>query len=381
MGFEMPAILDMIKDLKALEAFDKFNALYFKGFLLRAACAAAAMAVLASSITAVPAFRGVALAQETAKGKAARAKKKPAAEAAGKKKTEAAENKKKGAAAEDAAERPAGVEKAGKAPGKTSKDEARQKSVSGSAGEFIEKTLAGSGNSDILGAVRGAAAIVVEKFAPAPVRLSAYCTVSDGDSSEISYLYAKTYGVEASVKKDYLPKYNSADYFTFESDFLGLRGYQIVSKASAKTYIDMLCYQVGTDSVFVAYAIPAAKAAGGGARPKLMAEGGFLRSAVISAIEFENGEGFSFFETNLLKKFRPKSGGQICAQTSLNVSESPVLIVYSCRDARAASMAFEKFTLTRGGGAQFVGPGHKKDGEYNYYLSAAYILAVSNKLY
>jgi hypothetical protein len=268
-----------------------------------------------------------------------------------------------------------------KAAGANAKAAAGKKIIKDSAGAYIDNALAANANADILGLLNGAARIIAAGYADEKIRLSAYCTVTDGDSSEMNFMYSKNYGVEASVKTDYASKYASADYFTFESDFLGCKGYQIVSRASARSHIDMLCYQLATDSVFVAYAVADPKIPGNKARPRLSMEGGFLRSAIIAAIDFENSAGFSFFETNLLKKFKPRSGGgAICAQTSIAAGNSQLVMVYTYKNSQAASYAFENFTLTRKEITP-AGDNHKKDADYNYYLNSAFILAVSNKLY
>jgi hypothetical protein len=328
----------------------------FKEILKTASCAALVISLLMSA--AAPLCGPYSYAQDAKKKKAAQAKVKP------------------GAAAQ---------KKAGKAAGEA--DETKPAAAAGtkiirdSAGAYIDNALAQSANADILGLLNGAVRIISAEYAGESVRLSAYCTVTDGDSSEMNFMYSKNYGVEASVKSEYASKYASADYFTFESDFLGCKGYQIVGKASARSHIDMLCYQVGTDSVFVAYAAADPKIPGNKARPKLTMEGGFLRSAIVAAIDFENSAGFSFFETNLLKKFKPRSGGgAICAQTSIAAGNSQLVMVYTYKNSQAASDAFKNFTLTRGE-TSVAGDNHKKDAEYNYYLNSAFILAVSNKLY
>lgn len=327
----------------------------FKDILKTASCAALAISLLTAA--AAPLCGPYSYAQDAKKKKAAQAKAKPGA----------ADQKKAGKAAADAGEtKPAAA--------------AGMKAVRDSAGAYIDNALAASANADIVSLLNGAVRIISAQYAPEQVKLSAYCTVTDGDSSEMNFMYSKNYGAEMSVKSDYASKYPAADYFTFESDFLGYKGYQIVSKASAKSHIDMLCYQLSTDSVFVAYAA-AAKIPGNKARPKLSMEGGFLRSAIIAAIDFENGAGYSFFETNLLKKFKPKAGGgAICAQTSIAAGNSQLVMVYTYKNFQAASSAFENFTLTRKEITP-AGDNHKKDADYNYYLNSAFILAVSNKLY
>ena len=332
----------------------------FKEILKTASCAAVVISLIMSA--AAPQCGPYSYAQDAKKKKAAQAKVKPGAAAqkkAGKAAGEADENK----------------------PAAAAKAAAGKKAVRDSAGAYIDNALVQSANADILSLLNGAVRIISAEYAGEPLRLSAYCTVTDGGSSEMNFMYSKNYGVEVSVKTDYASKYASADYLTFESDFLGCKGYQILSRASAKTHIDMLCYQLATDSVFVAYAAADPKITGNKARPKLTEQGGFLRSAIIAAIDFENSAGFSFFETNLLKKFKPKSGGgAICAQTSIAAGNSQLVMVYTYKNSQAASDAFENFTLTRKE-ITAAGDNHKKDSDYNYYLNSAFILAVSNKLY
>lgn len=329
----------------------------FKDILKTASCAAAVISLLMAA--AAPQCGPYSYAQDAKKKKAAQAKTKPGAAA----------QKKAGKAAGEADETKPAAAAAGR------------KAVRDSAGAYIDNALAASANADIVGLLNGAVRIISAQYAPEQVKLSAYCTVTGGDSSEMNFMYSKNYGAETSVKSDYASKYPAAGYFTFESDFLGYKGYQIVSKASTKSHIDMLCYQLSTDSVFVAYAAADPKIPDNKARPKLSMEGGFLRSAIIAAIDFENGAGYSFFETNLLKKFKPKAGGgAICTQTSLAAGNSQLVMIYTYKNSQAASSAFENFTLTRKE-ITAAGDNHKKDADYNYYLNSAFILAVSNKLY
>lgn len=250
------------------------------------------------------------------------------------------------------------------------------------AGGYIEKTLMDNSDADMLDLINETARIMAagSKNAEEVVKFSVYCTLFDRDSNEIRFIFTKTYNSPVSVKSDYASKYNSKDYFTFESDFLGFKGYQIVSKSFAKLYIDMVCYQMATDSVFLAYAIPAAKSPS--ARPKLTMEAGFFRGAVISAREFEENQGYTFFEMRLLKDFKPKKGSElICAQAGISYAgASPSIYIYSYKNRESAFSAFKNFRLT-GGALSRVNDIHQKDGEFNYYLNAANILAVSNKLY
>ncbi len=250
------------------------------------------------------------------------------------------------------------------------------------AGGYIEKTLMDNADASMLDLINETARIMAagSKNAKEAVKFSVYCTLFDQDSNEIRFIFTKTYNSPVSVKSDYASKYNSKDYFTFESDFLGFRGYQIVSKACAKLYADMVCYQMATDSVFLAYAIPAANLAS--ARPKLTMEAGFFRGAVISAREFEENQGYTFFEMRLLKNFKPKKGSElICAQAGISYAgAAPAIYIYSYKNRESAFSAFKNFRLT-GGALSRVNDIHQKDGEYNYYLNAANILAVSNKLY
>lgn len=251
-----------------------------------------------------------------------------------------------------------------------------------SAGGYIEKTLMDNAGADMADLINETARIMASdpKNAGGAVKFNVYCALFDQDSNEIRYMFTKTYGAPVSVKSEYALKYNSKDYFTFESDFLGFKGYQIVSKASAKLYADIVCYQISTDSVFLAYALPAANTPF--ARPKLTMEAGFFRSAVISAKEFEEKQGYTFFEMRLLKNFKPKKGyGQIYAQAAISYSNSaPLVYIYTYGNRESAFGAFKNFGLT-GGKLSAVNDIHQKDGEYNYYLNAANILAVSNKLY
>ncbi len=323
-----------------------------------ASCAALVISLLIAA--AAPWCGPYSYAQDAKKKKAAQAKVKPGAAA----------QKKAGKTAGNADEtKPAAEADAGK------------KAVRDSAGAYIDNALAAGASADIAGLINGAVRIISAEYAGEQIKLSAYCTAAGGDSGEMNFMYSKNYGAEMSVKSEYASKYPSADYFTFESDFLGYKGYQIVSKASAKSHIDMLCYQISTDSVFVAYAAAGSKIPGNKARPKLSMEGGFLRSAIVAAIDFENAAGYSFFETNLLKKFKPKAGGgAICAQTSIAAGNSQLVMIYTYKNSGAASSAFENFTLTRKE-ITAAGDNHKKDADYNYYLNSAFILAVSNKLY
>ncbi len=250
------------------------------------------------------------------------------------------------------------------------------------AGGYIEKALMDNADADMIVLIDETARIMAQgsKNAEEAVKFSVYCTLFDQDSNEIRYIFTKTYNSPVSVKSDYASKYNSKDYFTFESDFLGFKGYQIVSKSSAKLYTDMVCYQISTDSVFLAYAVASAKTPS--ARPKLTMEAGFFRGAVISAREFEEKQGYTFFEMRLLKDFKTKKGSElICAQAAISYAgASPLIYIYSYKNRESAFSAFKNFRLT-GGALSRVDDIHQKDGEFNYYLNAANILAVSNKLY
>jgi hypothetical protein len=251
-----------------------------------------------------------------------------------------------------------------------------------SAGGYIEKTLMDNADADMLDLINETARIMAagSKNDGEAVKFSVYCALFDQDSNEIRYMFTKTYNSPVSVKSEYASKYNSKDYFTFESDFLGFTGYQIVSKASAKLYADMVCYQTSTDSVFLAYALPAANLPS--SRPKLTMEAGFFRGAVMSAREFEEKQGYTFFEMRLLKNFKPKKGyDHICAQAGISYAGAvPLVYIYTYKNRESASVAFKNFRLT-GGKLSAVNDIHQKDGGYNYYLNAANILAVSNKLY
>lgn len=250
------------------------------------------------------------------------------------------------------------------------------------AGEFIERAaLKGSGG--MLEIIYGAIRIMNEKNPEKEIKFSVFSYFVNDDSGEIRFIFSKTLNRPVSLKNDYLSRYPSPQYFIFESDFLGVRGYQIISKPSAASYIDLVCYQMSTDSVFLAYAIAAPAVSKTKNKPKLALEPGFFRSALVSAREFVNNQDFSFFETWLLKKFKHKKGFEtISAQSSISAGDSGNLVfAYSYVNPGAARDAFKIFSMARDSRPEEVAENHKKDGSYNYYLTDRHIIAVSNSLY
>ncbi|HPG56774.1 MAG TPA: hypothetical protein PKW98_03055 [Candidatus Wallbacteria bacterium] len=254
-------------------------------------------------------------------------------------------------------------------------------STAGGAGKFIERAaLKGSGMLEI---IYGAIHEMSKKNPEKEIKLSIFSYFIDEDSSEIRFIFSKTPDREVSLKNDYLSRYPSPQYFVFESDFLGARGYQIISKPSAASYIDLVCYQMSTDSVFLAYAVTAPSAPKNKVRPKLTLEPGFFRSALVSAREFVNNQGFSFFETWLLKKFKHKKGFEtISAQSSISAGDSgPLVLAYSYINQSAAREAFKNFSMSRDSRPEEAAANHKKDAGFNYYLTDRHVIAVSNSLY
>ncbi len=249
-----------------------------------------------------------------------------------------------------------------------------------SAAESLEITLSNHVDINMRTLINETAAkMMQEKNGPENnVKFTVYFSAFDGDSNELRVIFTKTYNKSISIKSEYGLKYNSKNYFTFESDLSGFKGYQITSKIGVKPALDMVCYQCETDSVFLACTLAPA---GTKTRPRLIAEGGFLRGAIISAKEFKDECEYTFFKNAALRSYRPKKGSEsISATGSISyMNETPLIYIYTYKNRESAAAAFVNFKLTRGA-LKRINEIKQKDNEYIYYLNAPHILAVSNKL-
>jgi len=247
----------------------------------------------------------------------------------------------------------------------------------GSIMGFVKESAAGTSEINMVKFLSRSMELMAARYAEDTVEMNISGSYKNAGLDEMKFFYIKRYKAPISLKADYVSKYAAKDYFTFESDVVGYRGYQIISKESAKNYIDMAAYKVSTDSVFIACVTPASA----GSKPKLMAEPHFFRRAVMAAREFESKQSFSFYDISLLSVFKPEKGREKLLSCSAlgTLKYQNLMVIYSYIDQKSASDAFKTFALTKSE-AVVLTQTRKKDAEYEYYLSPGRILAVSNKL-
>jgi len=216
------------------------------------------------------------------------------------------------------------------------------------------------------------------------VKLSVSAQLASGSSEIMVFNYSERYNKPVSLKTEVSDKYPAPGYFTFESDYAGMKGVQIVSRSSAASYIDMTGYQVSTDAIIIGYAIADPKAADDenfeNIKPKISSEGAFYRQAADSAFAWKRYGAFNFYDTARLKKFKTsKAFGEPMSVTSIGIEGKAANIsIFAYTDLQAAAEFFPAIKLSNEVPAE-IAKNHKKDASYNYYLNDRFIIAVSSR--
>ena len=248
----------------------------------------------------------------------------------------------------------------------------------------LEQSITASAKIDIAGFIKDAMAAVSNKNPGQTVKLNITAQLASESSEIMVFTYSERYNKPVSLKAEIAAKYPAKDYFTFESDYGGMKGVQIVSKASAASHIDMIGYQVSTDSVIIGYAMTDPKAADAenleSVKPKISSEGAFYRQAANSAFLWKNQGDFNFYDTSLLKKFRSSEAfGRPASITSIGVEgKTGNISIFAYKDFKTASGFFPALKLSQET-PRDISKNQKTDAAYKYFLNDRFIIAISSR--
>lgn len=248
----------------------------------------------------------------------------------------------------------------------------------------LEQSITTSVKIDIAGFIKDAMASVANKNPGQTVKLNITAQLASESSEIMVFTYSERYNKPVSLKAEVAAKYPGKDYFTFESEYGGMKGVQIVSKSSAAAHIDMIGYQVSTDSIMVGYVMADPKAAGEenfeNIKPKISSEGAFYRQAANSAFLWKNNGEFNFYDTSLLKKFRSSEAfGEPMSITSIGIEgKTGNISIFAYKDFMTASGFFPELKLSQETPRE-ISKNQKRDAAYNYYLNDRFIIAISSR--
>lgn len=226
----------------------------------------------------------------------------------------------------------------------------------------LAKHLEGPGEFDVSDFVGETRKALYEKNPGASILLRSECSLV-GESGEcIVYRFfdrcnkampfkpsARNPKARAAEIAAFVPEVSAlADFNAFESEFMGLKGYQIIG-GTGENAVDALCYQISTNSVLAASAF---MKKGGKAAPKIISEAAVYRYAVDSACNWRDSGHFSFFRLEGLKTLSAgASPGGADSVTRLGVEGAAAqIVIYAFAGPAAAEKAFknlqadEKFT-------------------------------------
>jgi len=224
----------------------------------------------------------------------------------------------------------------------------------------VKKHLEGD-NFDISAFVRDSQKALFEKNRAASVLLSVRCALDGASGERIAYNFFERYAGPMTVRSSNIPKksalpliakyipelQNIAGANAYESEYMGLKGYQIMG-GTGENRIDAVCYQVSTNSVLIGSAsmktgrrrAKDGKVAG----PRIIAEPTVYRSAIDSARNWRDNAEYSFINVSGLKNFRISDeffGANSVATLGIEGAAAQVRI-YSFGDAAAAEKALKK---------------------------------------
>jgi len=252
------------------------------------------------------------------------------------------------------------------------------------AAKSLEHSITASVKIDIVKFIKDAIISLSNKNTGQTVKLSITAQLASGSSEIMVFTYSERYGKPVSLKTEVTAKYSGADYFTFESDYGGMRGVQIVSKPSAASYIDMVGYQVSTDSIIIGYAIADPKMKGAenheNIKPKISSEGVFYRQAADSAFAWKKYGEFNFYDTSRLKKFKASPAfGEPMSITSIGIEGKTANIsIFAYKNFQDAAKFFPELKLSNEDPRE-TSKNQKRDSAYAYYLNDRFIIAISSR--
>ncbi len=248
----------------------------------------------------------------------------------------------------------------------------------------LEQSITASVKIDIAKFIKDAMISVSNKNPGQTVKLNITAQLASGSSEIMVFNYSERYDKPMSLKTEVSDKYPGPGYFTFESDYAGMKGIQIVSRPSASSYIDMIGYQVSTDAIIIGYTMADPKDADDenfvNIKPKISSEGAFYRQAADSAFAWKRYGAFNFYDTARLKKFKatPAFGEPMSVSTVGVEGKTANISIFAYKDSQAAAKFFPAIKLSKEVPAE-TAKNHKRDASYNYYLNDRFIIAISSR--
>lgn len=252
-------------------------------------------------------------------------------------------------------------------------------------GKKLENSLTTSVKIDIAKFIKDSMAAISNKNPGQTVKLNVTAQLASDSSEIMVFNYSERYAKPISLKAEVSEKYSGSNYFILESDYNGMRGVHITSKPSAPSHIDIVGYQVSTDSIIIGYMMPDPKILNvknsKNIKPKIISEGAFYRQAMDSALAWKHHENFNFYDNARLKKFRSSSiFGEPMSISSIGIEgKNQNISIFAYKDFLTASGIFPTLKLSKEVPRE-TAKNKKSDALYDYYLNDRFIIAISSGL-